>query len=421
VLAKVLLTDGMWNQPPSLADVSGSITANTFAVGLGLPSNISVPALTTLCQGHNGYLLVTGMFTTDQSLRLSKYFLQILAGITNAQVASDPSGVLTYGAEHRIPYYITEADFGKDLVVLSRAARYIEFELEAPDGTRITPASSSSGDNLRYIPGNNVAYYRGALPALPANSDGSHAGKWHAILRLGKRRGKDDVVTHIPSSPNYDNVSVPYEFVAHTYSVLTFDAALNQNSFEPGATVQLNATLLEYDAPFMGSATVWAEVKRPDGGIAYAALQPTESGRHEGSYQLNANGLYLFRIRAKGETRYGRPFEREKTLTAVAVPGGDRWTPDIPEGSDLCKLINCLSQRGMFTEEFFERMKKYGINMQALLKCLRSKCRDDLRRQEGSRKSNIPLKTVSDAWQVDLTMDELARMIADHLKKGFSA
>ena len=76
VTAMVVLTDGMWNRPPPLADVTGSITANTYAVGLGLPSNISVPALTTLCQGHNGYLLVTGALSGDQPMRLSKYFLQ---------------------------------------------------------------------------------------------------------------------------------------------------------------------------------------------------------------------------------------------------------------------------------------------------------------------------------------------------------
>ena len=63
VTAMVLLTDGMWNVPPSLADVSGSITANTYAIGFGLPSNISIPALTTLAGGHNGYLLITGAIT----------------------------------------------------------------------------------------------------------------------------------------------------------------------------------------------------------------------------------------------------------------------------------------------------------------------------------------------------------------------
>ncbi len=72
-----------------------------------------------MCQGHNGYLLITGAFTPDQSMRLSKYFLQILAGVTNAQIAADPAGVLDANSEHRIPFWICEADFGMDLIVLS--------------------------------------------------------------------------------------------------------------------------------------------------------------------------------------------------------------------------------------------------------------------------------------------------------------
>ena len=133
--AMVVLTDGQWNTPPSLAAVSGSINASTYAVGFGLPSNISVPALTTLCQGHNGYLLITGALTPDQSTRLSKYFLQILAGVSNAQIAVDPSGVLDSNSEHRIPFWICEADFGMDLIVLSPNPYAIDFRLEAPDGS----------------------------------------------------------------------------------------------------------------------------------------------------------------------------------------------------------------------------------------------------------------------------------------------
>jgi hypothetical protein len=49
-----------------------------------------VPALTMLCQGHNGTLLITVALSTDQTLRLSKYFLQVLTGIANAQIAADP-------------------------------------------------------------------------------------------------------------------------------------------------------------------------------------------------------------------------------------------------------------------------------------------------------------------------------------------
>ena len=124
----VVLTDGQWNTPPSLATVSASITANTFAGGLGLPSNISVPALTTLCQGHNGFLRVTGAISTDQSMRLTKYFLQVLAGITNAEVAAEPSGVLDVTVTHRIPFWMSEADYGMDLIVLSPYPQVIDFQ-----------------------------------------------------------------------------------------------------------------------------------------------------------------------------------------------------------------------------------------------------------------------------------------------------
>jgi hypothetical protein len=89
VLAMVVLTDGVENTAPMLSTVSSSITANTFAIGLGLPSNISVAALTALTQGHNGYLLVTGELTTDQRTRLTKYFLQVLAGHAPGPVRRD--------------------------------------------------------------------------------------------------------------------------------------------------------------------------------------------------------------------------------------------------------------------------------------------------------------------------------------------
>ena len=173
--AMVVLTDGLWNTPPSLADVSGSINSTTYAVGLGLPSGISVPALTTLCQGHNGYLLITGALTTDQSTRLSKYFLQILAGVTNAQIAADPAGVLDANSEHRIPFWICEADFGMDAIILSPYPYAIDFQLEAPDGTMIDPSAGAGGANAQFVLTNKVAYYRCALPVLPADEAGSHA------------------------------------------------------------------------------------------------------------------------------------------------------------------------------------------------------------------------------------------------------
>lgn len=370
VTAMVVLTDGMWNQPPSLADVSGSINTNTYAVGLGIPSNISVPALTTLCQGNNGYLLVTGALTTDQSTRLAKYFLQILAGVTNAQIAVDPSGVLQGKAGHRIPFWICEADFGMDVIVLSPAPYFIDFQLEAPDGTRITPGSGATGANSQYVPSQYAYYYRCALPVLPTNPSGSHEGLWHAVLTLGKRgQGYDYGSVNSPAA-----LRVPYELVAHTYSSLTFSAQVTQSSFEIGASAVISAELLEYEAALAGRARVWAEIRRPNGQQDAIPLAATAGGRYTASYSLPNPGVYAIRVRARGETMYGRPFEREQTLTAVATPGGDRWDPHDPKRDPLCELLECLRKKGVITDIFLRRLKELGINGTELVRCLGCGC-----------------------------------------------
>ena len=93
--AMVVLTDGMWNTPPSLAECPGSITATTYAVGLGLPSNISVPAADDPLPGAQRLPADHRCVHPDQSTRLTKYFLQILAGVTNAQIVADPAACST--------------------------------------------------------------------------------------------------------------------------------------------------------------------------------------------------------------------------------------------------------------------------------------------------------------------------------------
>lgn len=373
VTAMVVLTDGQWNRPPSLADVSGSITANTYAVGFGLPSNISVPALTTLCQGHNGYLLITGAVAPDQSMRLSKYFLQILAGVTNAQIVADPAGVLDRNSEHRVPFRICEADYGMDLIVLSPAPSVIDFQLETPDGSRIDPASGSGGANSQFVLSQFASYYRCALPVLPANAAGSHEGLWHAVLKLGKRqRGS---YKYDRGSTNPQRLVVPYEFVAHSYSSLTFSAHVTQASFEVGATAEISAALLEYDAVPRGRASVWAEIRRPDGAVDLIALPAGTGDRYTASYGMPIPGTYIVRVRARGETMHGITFEREQTLTAVAVPGGDRWDPNDPKRDPICELLDCLRRTGAINDEFIRRLKALGIDLALFLKCFEMKCR----------------------------------------------
>ena len=325
--AMVVLTDGQWNTPPSLASVSGSINATTFAVGLGLPSNISVPALTTLCQGHQGYLLITGAFTADQSMRLSKYFLQILAGVTNAQIAVDPAGVLDLNAEHRIPFWICEADFGMDLIVLSPNPYVIDFQLEAPDGTRIDPSSGAGGANAQFVLTNRVAYYRCALPVLPANPSGSHAGRWHAVLRIARTYPSTSTYVRPGQRGNRQGLFPTSSWHIHIRASHSRPRSRRRAS-SIGAIAEISASLLEYAALPTGRAVVWAEVQRPGGGtVDVIPLAPGAMDRYVATYAMPVAGLYTVRVRARGETIYGMPFEREQTFTATATPGGDHWSP----------------------------------------------------------------------------------------------
>ena len=82
-VALVVVTDGVENVTPYIADVAGSLTSPTYAIGIGRPIDVNTAALQAICQGHDGYLLVTGDLAGEEMFRLHKYFLQVHAGVTN--------------------------------------------------------------------------------------------------------------------------------------------------------------------------------------------------------------------------------------------------------------------------------------------------------------------------------------------------
>ena len=90
--AMVVFTDGLENTSLYIADVMGSINDRTFAIGLGTAQQVSVSALTALAQNTGGRLLLSGPLGTaiDDAFRLSKFFIQVLAGVTNTNVVTDP-------------------------------------------------------------------------------------------------------------------------------------------------------------------------------------------------------------------------------------------------------------------------------------------------------------------------------------------
>ena len=350
VKAMVVLTDGCENESPWLDSdaVKSSITAKTFAVGLGLPGNINTTALTKLTQNTGGYLLITGILSQEHTYLLTKYFLQILAHIDNKNIIKDPTGYLTKGAEHRIPFKVTEADIDLNVILIAYYPWLVNFRIETPGGKILDPATSE------FVQKETMSYYRLTLPAISDDRKGSHGGTWYALLSIkdesqlkgitieGSEKGSEGLT--IAAAPT----GLLYDLTVQCYSNLNFDSRVQQNGFEPGAEVALYASLKEYDVPLEGRATVWAEIIRPDGSDTSIPLNEVEPGRFEGTLVTTLSGLYSLRIRAEGLTTRGGSFSREQTHTAAVYPGGDSQeiVDAVNRQHDQCgclaRVLDCL-------------------------------------------------------------------------------
>jgi L-lysine epsilon oxidase-like protein/VWA domain-containing protein len=418
----VVLTDGMENSPRMIADVAAQINEYTYAVGLGQPQNISVPALQTISGNNGGYLLVTGAITGDNRFLLQKYFLQILAGISNAEVVLDPDGQLIPGQVERVPFQLISGDAGVDVIVLTPNTKIVDFRLQTPGGRIIEPWRALSEPGMRFVLSEGVSYYRLALPTelVPNRFDGG--GTWYALLTIGRPRleradtpdGSDPSilrgmsalrarpsarpsrgaqaqrasvlaaeqfagaggVSRVGADATAAQRTLPYSLVVHAYSNVSLQAHVEQASFEPGAQINLYASLAQSGIPLSHRGQVWADVTRPDGSTAVLALPEHGDGRFSALFPTTTPGVYRFRMRARGTTARGEPFTREKTLTAAVWRGGN--SPGGTGGNPPttgCALLRCLLERdGVISAELEKRLQVLGIDVSAARKCLETFC-----------------------------------------------
>ncbi|WP_309621807.1 tyrosinase family protein [Novosphingobium sp.] len=382
--ALIVLTDGLENDPLWISDVAGSIDNRTFAIGLGSESQVNTTALRALANGTGGYLLLTGLLSSsiDDFFRLSKYFMQILAGVTNNNVILDPSGYIAPGSTIRIPFYVNEADI--DCTMLAMLDEdVVNFALEAPDGSIVTPASAA-GLGIEHGQGSRTQSYRFTLPA--AIGTGQHAGVWRALLEIDKTKFKK-VLTRLRERDRVQFQSMAahgarYSVVVHTYSNLKMANRVEQSSFEPGANLNLLTSLSEYGLPVERRAVVVAELTRPNGQVETVSLAETQPGEFAGGYRADWSGVYHVRFLAKGVTIRGTPFTREELASAAVWSGGDGpyRPPHAEQGEELCKLLNCLVHEKNFSDEFVKRMRHSGINLDGMRDCIRKVCNHKARR-----------------------------------------
>ncbi len=329
VKATIVLTDGQENTPQYIADVMGVINERVYAIGLGTPEAINPIALNALTNGTGGYLLMTGILDADDYFRLSKYYLQILAGVTNSDIVLDPEGWIYPGQVHRIPFRLTETDISSEVILLTPAPRALRFALETPSGEIIDPAAAGSNPAVSYVVGDRVSFYRLTLP-VPVGGNEAREGTWHAVLSF------DDIAIPIVQVAASQNRGVRYSLNVHSYSNLRLRTSLSQNSREPGALLTLRAILTEYDLPVESRAKVVTELERPDKTTATLELFEIEPGVFETSTAAAISGIYNFRVLANGRTLRSRAFTREQLRTGAVWIGGDAPLPSSKDDQNQC-------------------------------------------------------------------------------------
>lgn len=375
----IVLTDGNENVHPYIGELpAGSVTNRTFAIGFGLPGEVSDAALNQITSNTNGDLIITGnMGSDEQRFNLTKYFVQVLAGVTNSQVILDPNGKLYYGSKDVITFNVTEADVYIDAIALCPIPKYLEFVLRTPSGKLIKPTTAEP--NVQYIQGEQVICYRMVLPAIVGDPSGSHGGTWQALLALKSaaevaKLSKNKEFAASVVSPRVNNF-LPYSFIVHATSNLQFNAWRLQESYKPGVAVSLFATLKEYDVPLDRRASVWAEITGPDQGTFTINLQKSGNGAYVGSFNTTMAGSYFCRVRAEGNTSKGMTFTREKTLTAGVYYGNYEPVPQPDPGELMCRLLHCVfEEHPVFRATALKRFAEMGFDMKSLIACIEEVC-----------------------------------------------
>ncbi|VVP60030.1 hypothetical protein PS850_06157 [Pseudomonas fluorescens] len=388
--AMIVLTDGQENAAKLIADVAGSVDDRTFAIGLGRPEDINPQALNAVTNGTGGYVLMTGNLSADEYFVLSKYYLQVLAGVTNQEIVLDPSGHLQPSDTQKVPFSLNEADAGADVIILSPAPWVLRATLETPTGELLTPGALPAG--IKFVAGAGVAYFRYSLPVVTAGGRPAWVGRWILHLECDKVdfRKYLNTLDRDPKAYEYTKShGLRWSVVVQARSSLKFDARLHQKDIGLSSSMYLVARLAEYGLPVEGRAEVVAELVTPSGVMQAVRLKETAAGQFEAEVAGNEYGVYRYRVVAGGKTLRGSRFTREQMLTGsiyVVRPPVDPKPPDDdrPCAKRIAALLEILARNRRLAALLERDLEPYGIKLAELVVCL-----------------EVPLQAWNKRWQLD--------------------
>lgn len=381
VQATIVFTDGFEDREPLINDVESLINERVYAVGVADAANVRNDTLRALADNTGGFMLVTGAIGPDDEFLLEKFFIQILAGVTNRDIVSDPGGSLIVGQIARVPFSITRSDIAFDAIALSRAPQFVVIGLETPDGTVVDQTRVPAGS---FRAGTTSSSFRIALP-LVIDGKEHWEGKWQLLLALSF---KQIAATHLRAATAVTGTTaaaavrgttaaaLPYHALIHARSNLRLRASIDQSALTPGSQISLRAVITEYGQPIETHPQVTATMTRPDTTTQQVSLLEAAPGEFDTSVVASQSGVYRFQVQAVGFSSRGQAFSREHLLTAVVGRQPSEPTGDAArDRSMLCDLLRCLAKRGVVTERLVRRFEDLGLDVRELQRCLADICR----------------------------------------------
>ena len=239
--ALVVLTDGRQNTAPDIPAGTAVVVTKTprqrvFAVGLGL--NQLEDKLLQIASVTNGTAQITGDLVDQREFLLQKLYVQILSDINDEAFVRDPKMVAHPGDRQATVIYLGEVDIAADFIIVFRQAspfpKYLQIELEAPDGTIFKESDLLPMPNVDVVKRPGHIYYRWQFPVFPGKPT-MHQGAWRVWVQNRARDYNANILT--------------YSVMAKTRSDFRLGGRVVQTSFSPGSRLEIILAPTLYGLP----------------------------------------------------------------------------------------------------------------------------------------------------------------------------
>ena len=336
--AIVLMSDGLENRPPFVADVlpgiqSTKTVVHTIALG-SLADKLLMLNIAAETDGTYNFA------PTGQEL--AGVYNTISAALTGQQTLIFLNGVVDVGATDEKTVVIDSTLDQATFSVSWSSGSSLQLTLEDPSGNLIDPAVAGSNPDVDYVEGPTYQYYRVVSPTLVV-------GSWKMKVENGSFTISSQAVASAASGTPYTvQVLGDSDLDLHTY--------IDQPNFQPGDDIKVSITLAD-DQPISGAQVVavagpFIRVNPSTLGsstlpnpvlVLYDDGQHDDGQANDGVYantlpgsETGNQGTYSFSVFANGTSNQGETFARESRMSVlVGVDAAPFLLSDNPNFSYL--------------------------------------------------------------------------------------